>query len=95
MLTQLLKDKRKSTDKTSSKKSKGKWKEEESLLFVHFEEKGHVIAGVEVVLVSPQNYVIPRVFSLTEPCSNNVAEYNAFLIGMQIANEIGVKNLEA
>jgi len=57
--------------------------------------QGHVIAGVGVVLVSPQNYVIPRAFSLTEPCSNNVAEYNALLIGMQIAGEIGVKNLEA
>jgi len=39
--------------------------------------------------------VIPRASSLTEPCSNNVVEYNALLIGMQIANEIGVKNLEA
>jgi len=56
--------------------------------------RGHVVAGVGVVLVSPQNYVIPRAFSLTEPCSNNVAEYNALLIGMQIADEIGVKNLE-
>ena len=57
--------------------------------------KGHIIAGVGVVLVSPQNYVISRAFSLTEPCSNNVAEYNALLIGMQIADEISVKNLEA
>ena len=57
--------------------------------------RGHVVVGVGVVLVSPQNYVIPRAFSLTEPCSNNVVEYNALLIGMQIANEIGVKNLEA
>ena len=48
-----------------------------------------------VVLVSPQNYVIPHAFSLIEPCSNNVAEYNALLIGMYIADEIGVKNLEA
>jgi len=39
--------------------------------------------------------VIPRAISLTEPCSNNVAEYNALLIGMQFADEIGVKNLEA
>jgi len=44
--------------------------------------QGHVIAGVGIVLVSPQNYVISRAFSLTEPCSNNVAEYNALLIGM-------------
>ena len=45
--------------------------------------------------VSPQNYVIPPTFSLTETCSNNVAEYNALLIEMQIADEIGVKNLKA
>ena len=57
--------------------------------------RGHVVAGVGVVLVSPQNYVIPHAFSLTELCSNNVAEYNALLIEMQIADEIGVKNLEA
>ena len=44
--------------------------------------QGHVIAGVGIVLVSPQNYVIPRAFSLTEPYSNNIAEYNALLIGM-------------
>ena len=31
--------------------------------------RGNVIAGVGVVLVFPQNYVIPRAFSLTEPCS--------------------------
>jgi len=48
-----------------------------------------------IVPVSLQNYVIPRAFSLTEPCSNNVAEYNALLIRIQIAEEIGVKNLEA
>jgi len=57
--------------------------------------RGHVIVGAGVVLVSPQNYVIPRTFSLTEPCSNNVAEYNALLIGIQIADDIGVKNLKA
>jgi ribonuclease HI len=49
---------------------------------------------VGVVLVSSQNYVIPRAFSLTEPCTNNVTEYNALIIGMQPAEEIGVKHLE-
>ena len=39
MLTQLLEDKRKSTDKTSSKKSKGKRKEGESSSSVHIEKK--------------------------------------------------------
>ena len=41
--------------------------------------------------MSPQNYIIPRVFSLTEPCFNNVAEYNALIIKMQLMEEIGVK----
>ena len=57
--------------------------------------QGNIIVGVGVVLVCPQNYIIPRAFLLIMPCSNNVAEYNALLIGMQIADEIGVKNLEA
>ena len=40
MLAQLLEDKRKLTDKTSSKKSKGKRKEGKSSSSVHIEEKG-------------------------------------------------------
>ena len=56
--------------------------------------RGNIVVEVGVVLVSPQNYVIPHAFSLTEPYSNNVTGYNALLIGMQIADGIGVKNLE-
>jgi len=54
----------------------------------------NIIAGVGVVIISLHNYVILRAFSLTEPCPNNVLEYNAFLIGMQLATEIGVENFE-
>jgi len=50
---------------------------------------------VGVVLVSPQNYVVSRAFLLTELYSNNIAEYSALLIRMQLAEEIGVKHLEA
>ena len=57
--------------------------------------RGNIVAGVGVVLVSLQNYVISRALSLTEPCSNNIAEYNARLIGMQVVHEISVKNFEA
>jgi len=39
--------------------------------------------------------VIPHAFSLTDPCSNNILEYNALLIGMQLTEENGVKTLEA
>ena len=57
--------------------------------------EGNIIAGVGVVLISPHNYVIPRALSSTKSCSNNITKYNALLIGMQLAEEIGVKNLEA
>ena len=53
--------------------------------------EGNIVAGVGVVLIFPYNYVIPRAFSLTNPCSNNISEYNAFVIGMQLAKKIGVK----
>ena len=39
--------------------------------------KDKIITGVGVVFILPQNRVLPRAFSLTESCSNNVAEYNA------------------
>jgi len=48
-----------------------------------------------VVFISPQNHVLPRAFSLTEPCSNNVAKYNALLIGLQLAQEMGERYLQA
>ena len=54
-----------------------------------------IIAGVGVVFISPQNHVLLRAFSLTESCSNNVTEYNALLISLQFAHEMGVRYLEA
>jgi len=56
---------------------------------------GKIVAGAGVVFVSPRNHVLPHAFSLTEPCSNNVAEYNALLIGLQLAQEFGIQYLEA
>jgi len=47
--------------------------------------KGKIVAGVGVVFVLPNNHVLCRAFSLTEPCSNNVTENNALLIGLQLA----------
>jgi len=50
---------------------------------------------VGVVFISPQNHVLPRTFSLTTPCFNNIAEYNFLLINLQLAHEMGVRYLEA
>jgi len=36
--------------------------------------RGNIIAGLGVVLVSPQIYVIPHAFSLTESYSSNVVD---------------------
>ena len=57
--------------------------------------KGKITAGVGVMFISPQNHVLPRTFSLTESCSNNVAEYNALLISLQLAHKMVVRYLEA
>jgi len=44
--------------------------------------QGNIIVRVRVVLIFPQNHIIPHTFSLTASCSNNVTEYNALLIGI-------------
>src|SRR5436190_21924994 len=54
-----------------------------------------LVAGVGVVFISPQDHIIPCAFSLTEPCTNKVAEYNALLIGLQLAHRLGVRKLQA
>ena len=53
--------------------------------------EGNIIAGVGVVLIFPLNYVIPRAFLLTELRSNNILEYNALLIGMQLTERLKLK----
>jgi len=58
------------------------------------EPKDKVVTEVGVVFISPENHVLPRAFSLTEPYSNKVAEYNALLIGLQIAQKMEVQSLK-
>jgi len=48
---------------------------------------GSIVTGVGVVYISSHNHVLPRAISLTEPCSNNVDEYNALLIGLQLVRK--------
>ncbi|XP_074287864.1 uncharacterized protein LOC141613022 [Silene latifolia] len=51
-------------------------------------------AGAGVIFLSPEGHVLPYSFVLTELCSNNVAEYQALILGLQMAIEIGVKDLD-
>ncbi|XP_020242962.1 uncharacterized protein LOC109821183 [Asparagus officinalis] len=57
--------------------------------------KGAIVAGVGVVLIDPHGHILPWANSLTDPCSNNVAKFNALIIGLQLAQDMGVKYLEA
>ena len=49
--------------------------------------------GVEVVLYHEEDKVVVLSFRLEFPCSNNTAEYEAYLTGLATALEMGVKHL--
>ena len=51
-------------------------------------------ARTGVVFVSPQWQILLYSFSLSELCSNNVAEYQALIIGLKMAIEMGISLLE-
>ncbi|XXG59012.1 hypothetical protein AAC387_Pa04g1174 [Persea americana] len=57
-------------------------------------ERGKLISGIGILFVSPDKYMIPHAFSLLEPCSNNAAEYQALIIGLELALESGITILE-
>ena len=48
-------------------------------------------AGAGVVFVTSDREVLPYSFTLTENCSNNVAEYQAHLLGLEMA--VSIKQL--
>ena len=49
--------------------------------------------GVRVVLYHEEDKVVVLLFKLEFPCSNNTAEYKAYLTGLATALEMGVKHL--
>ncbi|XP_070677927.1 uncharacterized protein [Malus domestica] len=51
-------------------------------------------AGAGVVFMSPQRHILPYSFQLSELCSNNVAEYQALIIGLQMVINMGITALE-
>ncbi|KAM2437189.1 hypothetical protein ACFX1W_014327 [Malus domestica] len=51
-------------------------------------------AGARVVFMSPQRQILPYSFQLSELCSNNVAEYQTLIIGLQMAINMGITALE-
>uniref|UniRef100_A0A2N9JAJ4 RNase H type-1 domain-containing protein n=1 Tax=Fagus sylvatica TaxID=28930 RepID=A0A2N9JAJ4_FAGSY len=53
-----------------------------------------VSSGAGIVLFRDDGEAIPKSFKLDFPCSNNVAEYEAYLTGLAIAWEMGIKYLK-
>ncbi|XP_038880442.1 uncharacterized protein LOC120072102 [Benincasa hispida] len=51
-------------------------------------------AGVGIILISLEMHMLPDSFALVELCLNNVAEYQALIIGLQMALEIEVSYIE-
>ena len=42
-------------------------------------------SGVGIFFITPEGHLIPHSFALLQPCSNNVAEYQALIMGMELA----------
>lgn len=50
--------------------------------------------GVGIILVSSSNEVIPMTYKLGFDCTNNMAEYEAIILGLKIAMVMEIKYLE-
>ena len=50
-------------------------------------------AGIRVILDSSFRVIIEEAFQLEEQMTNNEAEYEALLYGLELAIKLGVKNL--
>uniref|UniRef100_A0A803L7Q4 Uncharacterized protein n=1 Tax=Chenopodium quinoa TaxID=63459 RepID=A0A803L7Q4_CHEQI len=54
----------------------------------------HDGARAGVVFASPERHVLPYSFVLTQLCSNNMDEYQALILGLQLAIEMGIQDLD-
>jgi ribonuclease HI len=50
--------------------------------------------GVGVVLVSPRGAIFEQLVHLEYFCTNNQAEYEAIMLGLQILSSMGIKHVE-
>ena len=46
------------------------------------------------MLVSPKKHILPYSFALTQLCYNNMAEYQALILSLQMALKMGIKDLD-
>ena len=50
-------------------------------------------AGAGILLISPAGITYKFSFTLSFPCTNNIAKYEALLLGLRIAHKHGIKCL--
>ena len=50
-------------------------------------------SGAGIVLIREDGETIAKSFKLDFSCSNNASEYEAYIIGLVIAHEMGIKHL--
>ena len=53
-----------------------------------------ISGGASIVLANGENEALSMSFKLDFLCSNNAAEYEAYLTGLAIAREMGIKRLK-
>lgn len=51
-------------------------------------------AGAGVIFISPQGDLLPYSFTIVPACTNNEAEYQALIIGLQLALEMRIKAIQ-
>uniref|UniRef100_A0A2N9H6T6 Integrase catalytic domain-containing protein n=1 Tax=Fagus sylvatica TaxID=28930 RepID=A0A2N9H6T6_FAGSY len=54
---------------------------------------GKFIGGADIVLYKSNGEAVTKSFKFDFPCSNNTAQYEAYLAGLAIAYEMGIKHL--
>jgi ribonuclease HI len=53
-----------------------------------------VLSGASIVLIREDGETIAKSFKLDFSCSNNASEYEAYITGLAIAHEMGIKHLK-
>ncbi|KAJ3688919.1 hypothetical protein LUZ61_018083 [Rhynchospora tenuis] len=57
-------------------------------------EMPRIRAGVGLVFITPQGGILRHSIALTEPCTNNEAEYEALIAGLELAIEMDIKEMK-
>lgn len=59
----------------------------------HINQVGERVTGVRVLLADPNGCLIPHAFKLAKSYSNNIAEYQALIIGTELAIALHITHL--